>query len=86
MNSLPARRLLKVSATAALLATGLLTGCSSDPAGTTAGSEGTSARTAPSGPAGQFTVAADKAGHQWAAASAATIKPGVQTYTKGSGQ
>ncbi len=84
MKSLPLRCVLK--ATVALLATGVLTGCSTDLANTTTDGEGTSATAPPSGPAGQFTVAADKAGHQWAAASAATIKPGVQTYTKGSGQ
>jgi hypothetical protein len=79
----PARRALQVSATVALLATGLLTGCGTDLAGTTTS---TSAPSTPSGAEGQFTVAADQTGRQWPAASAATIKPGVQTYTTGSGQ
>ncbi|MET8757774.1 serine protease [Lentzea sp. NPDC004782] len=79
----PARRALKVSATVALLATGLLTGCGPDLAGTTADGEGTPTSALPTE---QLTVSADQAGRQWPAASAATIKPGVQTYTTGSGQ
>ena len=78
---------LALKMTVALLATGLLTGCGADRTDAPAGSPGTSASApAPSGSAGQLTVAAGDAGHRWAAASAATIKPGVQTYTAGSGQ
>jgi hypothetical protein len=39
-----------------------------------------------SGSAEQVTVAADKAGHPWAAAAAATVTPGVQTNTQGARQ
>ncbi|WP_433673035.1 hypothetical protein ACQP06_16670 [Nocardia sp. CA-136227] len=36
--------------------------------------------------AAQVVVAAERAGHQWAAAGSAALAPGVQTYTQGGGQ
>ncbi|WP_433521226.1 hypothetical protein ACQPZ2_28210 [Nocardia pseudovaccinii] len=85
MQPFSIRRAFAIPASVALIATGafLVAGCDSG-----SGDDNASpVSTQPSvGGAAGMTVAADQAGHPWASATSAAIKPGVQTYTQGSGQ
>lgn len=89
------RRVLAVPVTVAVLAAGvcLVAGCGRSGDDTAAQDGATTAISSTArqpgsdgGATDQFTVAADRAGHQWASASSATITPGTQTYTEGAGQ
>ncbi|MFI8975213.1 hypothetical protein ACIGO9_20170 [Nocardia asteroides] len=68
----------------------LVAGCGGGPG--TQGSQGGTASSAPRTPTdtaegrSEETVAAENAGHRWAAADTAVLTPGVQAYTAGAGQ
>ncbi|WP_433594357.1 hypothetical protein [Nocardia sp. CA-145437] len=82
---------LAVPVTVALAVAGVfaVTGCSGigkNVASRDFGASGIGPSSAGNDTAAQVVVAAERAGHQWAAAGSAALAPGVQTYTQGGGQ